>query len=286
MRMVGRAKLKDFWYWIEERHQIWRRRNWGQPKPWTNDPILQRYKFTNVFRELDTGTVWLRQNFIEKHPDGGATLLFNIAWYRLFNRVETGNVLRYLTVFRAGEVRRKLKARKRDGFPVFTSAHMTHGRKGQDKIDTFIESMADLWKDRTTIYAAVCGQATLEHAFSVLRQYQSIGDFVAYEIVTDLRHTNMLHNAPDINTWANPGPGALRGLRRLSKNPDISISSEEGLARMIELLGLSKTTLPGDFPKLELRDVEHVLCETDKYFRVKFGEGRPRQTYPGQEGGN
>ena len=39
--------------------------------------------------------------------------------------------------------------------------------------------------------------------------------------------------------------------------------------------------LKSHMPKLELRDVEHSLCEFDKYCRVKFGEGEPRSHYPG-----
>src|SRR4051812_18417786 len=57
--------LETFWWWINERHAIYLRRQAGQPFPWTTDAILQRYRFCNVFRELDTVTVWLRQNWRE-----------------------------------------------------------------------------------------------------------------------------------------------------------------------------------------------------------------------------
>ena len=30
---------------------------------------------------------------------------------------------------------------------------------------------------------------------------------------------------------------------------------------------------------LEMRDIEHCLCEYDKYERVRLGEGRPRAKY-------
>jgi hypothetical protein len=36
---------------------------------------------------------------------------------------------------------------------------------------------------------------------------------------------------------------------------------------------------PKDWPKLEMRDVEHTLCEFDKYERVKAGEGQMRAKY-------
>jgi hypothetical protein len=59
------AEESLFWYWISERHSIFLRRQEGKPKPWTDDPILRDYKFTNPFRENDRGTVWLRENFLE-----------------------------------------------------------------------------------------------------------------------------------------------------------------------------------------------------------------------------
>ena len=35
---------------------------------------------------------------------------------------------------------------------------------------------------------------------------------------------------------------------------------------------------PHELP-VEMRDVEHTLCEFDKYERVRNGEGRPRGVY-------
>jgi hypothetical protein len=34
-----------------------------------------------------------------------------------------------------------------------------------------------------------------------------------------------------------------------------------------------------EFPAWEMRDVEHTLCEFDKYERVRLGEGRPRSVF-------
>ena len=54
-----------FWYWINERHQIYLRKQ-ADPKgwPWTSDPILQEYRFCNVFRELDTVTMAFRKMIV------------------------------------------------------------------------------------------------------------------------------------------------------------------------------------------------------------------------------
>jgi hypothetical protein len=49
---------------------------------------------------------------------------------------------------------------------------------------------------------------------------------------------------------------------------------------MFELLKFSPEYLSEKFPKLEMRDIEHSLCEFDKYERVRNGEGAPRGRYP------
>src|SRR5579871_2792213 len=37
--------------------------------PWTLDPILQQYRFTNVRREDDAGTTWIRDHWRVSHRD-------------------------------------------------------------------------------------------------------------------------------------------------------------------------------------------------------------------------
>lgn len=40
-------------YWVAEREQIRNRNEAGQSAPWTADPILETYRFTNVRRRDD-----------------------------------------------------------------------------------------------------------------------------------------------------------------------------------------------------------------------------------------
>ena len=35
------------------------------------------------------------------------------------------------------------------------------------------------------------------------------------------------------------------------------------------------------YPPFELREIEHSLCEFDKYERIRLGQGRPKQKYKG-----
>ena len=131
---------------------------------------------------------------------------------------------------------------------------------------------------------------TLQWTTGELIKLPFLGPFMAYEIVTDLRHTPMLDKAPDIMTWANPGPGGARGAGRVvGEGPEhYSRSNAKDQERiqgvMRSLLHMMKTEQqhwPSDWPAWEMRDVEHTLCEFDKYERARLGEGCPKQRYKG-----
>ncbi len=268
---------KLFWYFVNERHRIYLKKSAGEPKPWTDDEILRIWKFTNVFRELDRGTIWLREHFREPHADAGALLVFNIAWYRIFNWIPTAEAIGWRATWEVDDVISTLRTLPQ----VFTNAHMLRGTAGEVKVVTYAKVGREIWESMDDIYSAARERRTLEHVFDILTDFRNIGPFLAYEIVTDLRHTAILGDASDINTWANVGPGAMRGLTRVYGH----INRSDALARMRELLRISQLdpVLERHVPPLELRDIEHSLCEYDKMMRVKNGEGTPRCRYVPRE---
>jgi len=273
------AEVSLFWYWINERHAIYLSRAAGNPKPWTSDGILRSFKFTNVFRQLDRGTEWLTANVIEPHRHDPADLLFfNVAWYRMFNWTGTGALLGWRTEWDQAAVALQLKATLAAGGQVFTGAHIVRSAFGMPKIDSIVAVCADLYEARADVVRIAASEHRLQAVFERLIEVDYVGGFMGYEIVTDLRHTPLLDDAIDINTWANVGPGALRGLRRLYPG----MPGKDGLQAMVGLLEQSRAGVGRHVPPLELRDIEHSLCEFDKYCRVLFGEGKPRGVYQGE----
>ena len=265
-------KLLQFMW---NRHRIYLRKEAGEPKPWTNNPIFQRYKFCNVFRQLDTGTVVLHKLLGKCNtPD---TIIFNIIWYRMFNWRENANVyIESGTIpYCVGCVEEHIRNRDKHGEKIFTGAHMLSGVKGERKIDSFFHTLHAICY---TDLVSLCNDTNcMETVFLHLVEYPLIGKFLAYEMVCDLRYTILLHHATDKMKWGNIGPGAKRGLQRLGM--PVKIDSMRNLLTGAQ----SICTTPDWFPahKLELREIEHNLCEFDKYERVRLGEGRPRENYPG-----
>lgn len=299
----GHASIEEYFWWINERQNIWYNKEVLRlPKPWTNDPILQKYKFTNCFRQLDRGTIALnkyilkdwysiekpKQTLADMELEEALNILFNIVWYRLFNLDIHAYNLGRVDFKDKQRLEDYMFTRKQANEKCFTSAHMTSGTFMSDNVKckvyahlvaaNMIASLQDgIYKYGSRMLYLLNKNNTMKAATKLLQELPMVGPFIAYEMVCDLRFTPILGHATDILTWANAGPGAKRGLRRLGL-PE----TNNGMYQLFQIsdkyLSDKVKTAPVPF---EMREIEHSLCEFDKYQRVKTGAGRPRETYNG-----
>lgn len=284
---------KLFVYWIKERESIRLKKERGEPKPWTDDPIFQTYKFTNVEREKDTVSIWIKANWIDLYSDH-PNLWFAMIVARLFNWPPTLEIIgfpRHNFESLKSTWRNQLKQLRDDvGAKVFTGAYLvsTNGVK-MDKIDYILDRvLTPIWEKGREPHVVrfegegigwAADQETLEEYWNHLRQFDGLGSFMAGQVVADLKYSPLLKNAPDWWVWTPLGPGSIRGLNRLHGRPlEKSLRQDQGLKEMLVLQDIVEQEL---YWKLPLHNLQSCLCETDKYLRVKNGQGRPRSHYPG-----
>jgi alpha-glutamyl/putrescinyl thymine pyrophosphorylase clade 1 len=285
-------RTKELFAFMQERHRIYERRAAGDPKPWTQDPILQRFKFTNVYRELDRVTIWIRENIREPFaynpnlwlmlciarrinwPDTLAELIADKkgAW-----PVKTLNPERLTTVLDARTARKE---------QVYTGAYMitaTSTSVGQTKSRaTAYNNVGELWNKRKVIVPKLSG--TCQGAFeAICGSGFAWGPFMTAQVIVDMKFTRYLRDAPDFWTWAHSGPGSRRGLNRvLGRDKNAPWREEDWRAGMSKVYAaLAPLIEKAKMPRLSMSDCQNVLCEFDKYERVRLGEGRPRSLYPG-----
>lgn len=312
--------LDQFFDFARRRHQIYLDRQAGKPFPWSPDPIFQQYRFTNVFRELDATTIWFRENVRERYDGDDVATLLSTVVFRLFNRITTGEAIFCQEMFNVenGQTETPFETFLRTGVaedmregimtmcgsgPYCTGSYIINSPNGMDKLTGvlwMIQQVRDEMDDvLDVIYESNRALGVLRETWDRLRQFPHIADFTSYEIVTDLRHTKLMGHAKDHMTWANPGPGAMRGLNRIHGRPlNKKLKKDDFVAEMRDLLAKSRSEqywpqhsyndtyvkfqgvdldIPvSDWPTMEMRDIEHTLCEFDKYMRTKLGEGRPR----------
>lgn len=311
---VGSSRLEDFYAWMDKRHRIYLDRKAGKPKPWIDDPILQQYKFTNVFRELDPGTLALRrmeaqytrnylnwQNGKSAWPELASLIVFNTWWWRIWNWHEHGPNLGFVTDYQ--QLYDYMMKLHHEGGRMWTSAHMVRGDGGEQKVYTYLRMMRNVWEFRSGITARIIGGGTIQAAFDAVLEMPLIGDFTAYEIASDLRWS-LLGNPPDKYTWGNPGNGAIRGMRRLGLQPTTETMRWLWLSAPGKFYKINSPLLDhfpvryqpvhdsweifeqephhqATWPPFEIREIEHCLCEFDKYERARLGQGKPRQKFNG-----
>ena len=269
-----------FFWWIEERHRIFEKKVRGLSREhWTDDEILQTYRFTNPYRENDKTTVWFRENMRDPLKDDNKVLLATVI-FRWFNLIETGQTLlkNNLHVEWDSEIARE-EIKKQNRF--VTGGYIIKTPDGMDKVDGVIWCVERILKDENRLIDSFHEATTLKRCWEIFQEYPYLGAFMSYELVTDLRFTHFLNKAEDINSWANAGPGAMRGLNRIhGRDLNYKRRTHKWNDEMYELLQISRERIGDWMPKLEMREIEHSLCEFDKYERVRNGEGRPRGKYP------
>jgi hypothetical protein len=274
--------------WIKEREQIRIRKDGGTPQPWTDDPILAAYRFCNVRREDDRVTVWIRQNIRERYADHPHLWLMlciarQINWPpTLEHLMATGAWPGSDNFDFAPAMTRELNAWQGRGEKVYTGAYMISApsKKGQNKQQYISETVIGaLWERRRTFAWAAIGadRRSLRRTHEWITRSNGWGPFMAYQAVVDMRFTAILRDAEDVRLWAAAGPGTIRGLNRVhGRAVDYALSQGQALR---EMRAIYEAVHAETGVQMDFSDVPNVLCETDKYLRVKLGQGKPRALY-------
>src|SRR5262245_15488685 len=90
------TKVYDtYWKFAFDRQEVFFKRIYGSTFPWTQDPIIAKYKFTNVYRATDRVSQHLIKEVIYKKelPAQSDEVLFRILLFKLFNKIETWELL-------------------------------------------------------------------------------------------------------------------------------------------------------------------------------------------------
>lgn len=272
---LPKSNVDDFVSFITERHRIYLRRAAGQPPPWTDDPILQEFKFCNPYRENDRATVWLRKEWYEPHHDD-PYLFFAMIVARWCNRLPTLDVLGYPVPWNRKLYEETLNSLPK---PVWeTGAYRTPNVKGMSKIAGQATLLDAIWKDRDQIAPAI-GE-TLAGTRQVLSSYPGFGsgkqtgsgDFLAGQIVADLKMFEPLRSAPDYWTWAVPGPGSKPGLNWvLGRDPKTSWDVYDWVIHARKLRKEVSQRWPSEWTPLCLQNIQNCLCEFNKLCRIRNG---------------
>lgn len=275
MKLI-KAEVTRLVHFILEREAVRVRKESGQPKPWTKDEMLLRYRFCNVRREDDVVTRWIAREW----RDGffNPYLWFAMCVARLVNWPDTLRELRYPVPWDGKRFVKVLKDRAKRGEKVWTGAYMvsTNGRTASKPVYIASHVLGPLWKVREGINSVYTNGADLGAFHALLMRYEGMGSFMAAQVVADLKYVEPLRSASDWMTWAASGPGSRRGLNiivgRDVSEPWCEVEWWETLHKLQEEINPRLTPMES----LHAQDLQNCLCELSKYVR-----GYSRSKYPG-----
>ncbi|KZT21621.1 hypothetical protein NEOLEDRAFT_744437 [Neolentinus lepideus HHB14362 ss-1] len=275
--------------WMAERDAIRRKRVAGEPAPWTDDPIFSKYRFTNVFRVFDRTTQYILKNVINRGSTDLNECAFRVMLFRTFNRISTWELLESsigaLTwkAFDFDTYKEVLGEAVRDGQALYGYAYIIPApslgmsRNYENHLLLLQRMMEDHLPEKLKEVKHI------EDAHRIMISYPSMGDFTGFQLLLDL---NMIpHYSFSEDEWAICGPGSAAGLRKIFGDDVKGIET----AAMVylrdtqnehwERLDISEppSMHPGKIG-VSLVDLEHSLCECEKYSRVKHPSIKGKRT--------
>jgi hypothetical protein len=244
---------------------------------WTADPILQAYPFCNTYRVLDRVSQYIIAEVIEKGSQDPTELVFRILLFNTFTSINTYETLRAAITpftwssYERADYERVLRRSYDDKVSIYTGAFQKPA-PNLGFVENFMNHlvlMEVLMKD----LPMQCTKAEyIADVFEWLCTFKSMGDFTAYQLVLNLSYSSVL-NFSDYD-FVVVGLGSRRGLQRCFKGL-IPHSCEVGIIRWMQLtqsdhfsrLNLKFNGLGPRARPIMLCDIEHTLCEIDKYVR-------------------
>lgn len=288
--MKKRQEIYDlYWYFAWERQNIfWKKLN-GEEAPWTDDYILQQYKFCNSYRVNDRVSQYLLKNVIYNgniYED--EDMLFRIILFKLFNKEATWELLVNefgditLKEFNFERYSKVLSEATLKGVKIYNDAYISCANRafGYDrKHDNHLALLNKMFNE-DKIAGKIKSCKTMKEAFDIIKSYPLIGNFMAYQLVTDINYSEVVDWREDEFTVA--GPGSLRGIKKCFIDTG-DISNEDIIRYMYEHQDEEFKRLNLDFKKigdrpLQLIDCQNIFCELDKYCREKVPELKSNRT--------
>lgn len=275
--------FSTYWRFAAERQRVFLRRARGFPAPWTTDPVIQANKFTNAYRASDRVSQYLIRNVIYDGDYDLRDTVFRVLLFKIFNRIDTWELL----VKEFGEISfsgtysfekydNVLSAAMARGQCLYSAAYIMpsggkgsiYRRKHQMHLRLIERMMAE------DLPGKLRDSKNMMRGFELLREYPTIGDFLAYQYVTDINYSTMTDFRE--SDFGVPGPGARDGIRKcfsdtggLNESELIKFISE----RQIECFAAVNVQFPTLWGRpLQLIDCQNLFCEVDKYARVAHPE--------------
>lgn len=268
-----------YWKFAAMRQEVFFNRMSGSDSPWTDDSIIQKYKFTNAYRASDRVSQYLIRHVIyENEHYTPEDQCFRILFFKLFNKIETWNYVKDAL----GEITyssynydryndlllKKIESKDK----IYSAAYIMPSGKSCFGFDKKHQNNLKLLEHmmETGFSKKIAEAKSLKELYEVLLSYPTLGKFLAFQFAIDINYSELCDFSE--MSFVIAGPGAQNGIKKCFgdlkgyKYEDIIKYVAERQDEEFEKRGIHFKTLFGR--ELQLIDCQNLFCETDKYARV------------------
>lgn len=263
------------WQFAFERQRMYLRRLLGMPQPWSSDPVLTSYRFTNAFRAADRVSQHLIRLAYADREASRDTLFLRTILFKVFNRIDTWQALVQSLGLPVAErfdyvACDDFLTRRRNTAPIYSAAYIMPSGPGSriPKHRMHLRLIRDMLADG--LPAKLEETRSLRHAYQLLRAWPTLGPFLAFQYAVDLNYTSLTSHLEQDFVVA--GPGALDGLAKCFESTG-ELTPAETIVWLTERQDAEFQRYELPFSDLWGRplqpvDVQNLLCEVSKYTRV------------------
>ena len=260
--------VRAFFDWCRERERIRQKRERGDPPPWSADPIFQRGRFLNVFREDDRGSQAVIR-FVRRAGESLPELLHALFFARWCNRHSTLDALDPRLLRQPERLRQFLLHEAAQ--PWFSEAYPVVEARWENRTYDRLEGCIELIP-RALGFLESCVRGAAGHVVAATRsinaEFRMSNDFPIFMAVADIAWFDPSLIRPD--SPVPTGIGSAPFMDILQRH--LGLPDHE--ATMAKMIGLQPACWPEARRAFTPIDVEYLCCECRKYYSYVHGTKR------------
>ena len=273
-----------YWKFAALRQEVFFNKIENNSYPWSNDSIINTYRFTNAYRAADRVSQYLISKVIysPEFSKSPKEVLFRILLFKLFNKIDTWELIcshiprPTFEYYNFNEYNKILNDAFNAGETIYSAAYIMPSAKSAfgytRKHSNHLKLIELMLKSDTD--EKLSNSLNMQSAFEIIKSFPGLGNFLAYQLLIDINYSTIINFSE--SEFVIPGPGALGGLSKCFL--DTGGLNEKEIIKLVtdrqelefERLGISFKTLWGR--DLQLIDCQNLFCEVDKYSRVRHPE--------------
>lgn len=271
--------FETYWRFAFLRQQAFFNRLSSTQGPWSDDKIINEFKFTNAYRASDRVSQYLIKNVIYSKKWSVRDTVLRTLLFKFFNKIETWQLLEKafgeisLKTFSVDAYAKVLQDAMDKKTTIYSAAYiMPSGPKrdyeGKRKHLFHLTLLKELMQCGFVDDLLAC--KSMKAAYHRILQIESLGKFLAYQFVTDLNYSDYFQFSE--HEFVVPGPGALDGIRKCFVHLG-DYTETDIIHFMMDCQEYQFSQLNYPFQNLwgrdlQLIDCQNLFCEVDKYARV------------------